>query len=498
MKVFDTASLTPASVFSATDTLHIYNGLDCCVTIEVFEALMNEADEVALETYNFSKALQGPILEMNLRGVRVDREQIAVALESFQKDIAQLSSQLNQIIVEGIGLKPLNPNSPKQLKDLFYGALQLKPIRVRDKTTGLMKDTLNRDALEKLQSYFYAGPLIAHILKVRDFSKKVGFLKTNISEDGRIRTAFNIAGTVTGRLASSSNEFSEGSNLQNIDRRLRRVFVADPGYKFCNVDLEQGDSRNVGALHLALFDDPTYLNACESGDLHTAVAKLVWKDLKWTGNLKEDRAIAEQIFYRDMSYRDLAKRLGHGTNYLGQPATMAKHTKVAVGIIKHFQADYFRGFPAMPKWHKYIEEELLRTGQLTTLFNRRRWFFGRRTDATTLRDATAYVPQSMTAEQVNRALLNIWRKNIAQPLTQVHDSLLFQYPEHLEAEIIPKILAEMNVPITLPNGRVFIVPAEAKIGWNWADQYKDQDGNIVNPDGLIKWRGSDARKRVVH
>ncbi len=492
MKVFDTASLTPDYADNATNLLHIYNGLDCAITYEIYEKLIAEADETTLKTYDFSKALQGPILEMNLRGVLVDRAAIAEALTSFQADVTRLTTQLNTIITEGVGAPALNPNSPAQLKELFYGTLGLKPIRTRDKTTGLMKDTLNRDAMEKLQSYFYAKPLIAHILKIRDFSKKIGFLKTGISSDGRIRTAFNIAGTVTGRLASSSNEFSEGSNLQNIDRRLRKVFIPDPGYKFCNVDLEQGDSRNVGAIHLALFNDSTYLNACESGDLHTTVAKLVWTNLPWPGDPKGDRKIADQIFYRDLSYRDLAKRLGHGTNYLGTPATMAMHTKVAVAIIKQFQYDYFRAFPAMKKWHDEVARVLLAEGKLTTLFGRRRWFFGRRDEPQTLREAVAYCPQSMTADQINTALLKIWRSNIAQPLLQVHDSLLFQYPEHAEAEVIPQILEQLKVPITLPSGRVFVVPGEAKVGWNWADSAAD------NPQGLMKWRGTDARTRVIY
>ena len=42
--------------------------------------------------------------------------------------------------------------------------------------------------------------------------------------------------------------------------------------------------------------------------------------------------------------------------------------------------------------------------------NRKRWFFGRRSDPSTLREAIAYDPQSSLAEIVNQAMLNIWRK----------------------------------------------------------------------------------------
>jgi hypothetical protein len=121
----------------------------------------------------------------------------------------------------------------------------------------------------------------------RDLGKSIGFLETAIDPDGRIRSDLKIAGTVTGRFASSITDFGTGTNLQNVTESLRSVFVADPGYKFANLDLEQGDSRNVGAICWNLFcDNPdwdertagAYLDACESGDLHTTVAKMAYKN----------------------------------------------------------------------------------------------------------------------------------------------------------------------------------------------------------------------------
>jgi DNA polymerase I-like protein with 3'-5' exonuclease and polymerase domains len=47
-----------------------------------------------------------------------------------------------------------------------------------------------------------------------------------------MRTSYNIAGTRTGRLSSSFSEFgASGTNFQNIEERLREIFVADPGHK---------------------------------------------------------------------------------------------------------------------------------------------------------------------------------------------------------------------------------------------------------------------------
>lgn len=96
----------------------------------------------------------------------------------------------------------------------------------------------------------------------------------------------------------------------------------------------------------------------------------------------------------------------------------------------------------------------------------------------------------MTAEEINKGMLDVWRANKVQLLVQVHDSILFQFPEHLEEEIVPWALQTLRIPLDLPGGRRFVVPTEAKVGWNWGDQ------NENNPDGLVKWKGGDARKRT--
>ena len=121
---------------------------------------------------------------------------------------------------------------------------------------------------------------------------------------------------------------------------------------------------------------------------------------------------------------------------------------------------------------------------------------GRPKDDATIREAIAYAPQSMTAEEINIGLLRIWRARKVQLLTQVHDSILFQYPEHLEDEIIPWALETLKAPLELTAGRHFCVPTEAKVGWNWGDVEYNKDGSVSgNPDGLIKYKGHDTRKR---
>jgi hypothetical protein len=260
--------------------------------------------------------------------------------------------------------------------------------------------------------------------------------------------------------------------------------------KFAYIDLEQAESRLVGAIEWNLFHDGTYLDACESGDLHTSVCRLAWGDgLKWTGNLKLDKALAETPFYRQHSHRHMAKVLGHGTNYSGQPHTMAKHTKLDAGLIAEFQSKYFAAFPSHKRWHAHVASQLRQFGNISSLTGRRRWFLGKRTDDATVREAIAYDPQGSVADILNKGMLQVWRLRLCQLLLQVHDAILIQYPEDLEDKIVPLVMKEILVPVELRHNRKLVIPSEAKVGWNWAS-YSES-----NVDGLKQWVGTDARKR---
>jgi DNA polymerase I len=487
LKIYKTHELTPATLpLSETDKLWLYNGLDACVTAEVRDVLIPQLDKLSADTYWFERDLQGPILDMRLRGVRVDLKRREEVLSEYESRVRRVSATLDEIIASGItDGESINWRSPQQLSRLLYEILRLPSVVRHGRVT------VNRNALEKLQEHFFAQPIIAHILFLRDLAKKIDVLKTEVDPDGRVRTSYNIAGTTTGRLSSSLSDFGTGGNLQNIEELLREIFISDPGMKFAYIDLEQAESRLVGAIEWNLFHDGTYLDACESGDLHTTVCRLAWGDkLKWTGNIKADRDLAEQPFYRQHSYRHMAKVLGHGTNYNGQPFTMAAHTKLEQKYISDFQLVYFRAFPAHKRWHAAVEETLRRDGFLVSLSGRRRWFFGRRDDGSTIREAIAYDPQGSVGDILNRGMLQVWRTRQVQVLLQVHDAILIQYPEEKEDEIVPAMCKSILFPVPLSHGRTLVIPAEAKTGWNWGAFH------AKNLDGLKKFTGHDDRQRV--
>ena len=285
---------------------NLYNGLDCAVTIETFDEISTHLDNHTAATYNFSLALQAPVIEMQMRGVLVDQQRKAEVIDEYVNTIDRLERQLDRIVLDGVGLLTFNWRSPADLKLLFYDKLGL-PVQYKRGVA-----TADRGAREKLAVYQTAEPILNHINAISDLAKKVSVLRTTIDPDGRIRTSYNIAGTNTGRFSSSFSVFGDGTNLQNIEESLRSIFIADKGMKFAKLDAKSGESFCVGAIEWNLFHDPRYLDACESGDPHTAVARICWPELGWTGDYIQDKAIAERPYYRHYSYRFMCKKLGHG------------------------------------------------------------------------------------------------------------------------------------------------------------------------------------------
>lgn len=492
VKIVNTAELD-FSTLNEDENHWVYNGLDATVTAEVFNTVYPMIDDTARKTYEFSKSLQAPVAEMQLRGMLINKNRRHKVLTEMRRNVERLEAQLEQLIVGGVGVPMINWRSPAQKINLLYDVMGL-PVQKKRNTNGVYAPTVERDALEKLQMYYIAEPILNHLILLADLGKSIGFLETVSDPDGRMRSDLKIPGTVTGRFASSATDFGTGTNLQNVTESLRSIFVADPGYKFANLDLEQGDSRNVGAICWNLFcDHPdwdertagAYLDACESGDLHTLVTYLTHPYLPW--GTAPDREIAERLCYRHFDYRFMSKKAGHGSNYLGSPPAISKETKFPIPLIRDFQEKYFQAFPCILGWHETIRYRLEHFAQITNLFGRRRFFFGRPKDRSTWKDAAAYEGSSATSDEINTGIMNIWRANKVQLLMQVHDNILFQFPEEQENEIIPWAIEALKVPLLLKKDREFVVPTEAKTGWNWGNFSED------NPDGLKKWKGGDDR-----
>jgi DNA polymerase I-like protein with 3'-5' exonuclease and polymerase domains len=514
MNLLDTATLTHDNILpDASANLQVYCSLDSCVALEAFGAINRELGPPP-QIYSFTRAMQGPYLEMMGRGFRVDEIARRNAAAGLRVRIEALTDRLNRICAPLLDGPLIGPGKKlphfSVLQELFYRRMHIPEVWLSQK--GERKLSTNREALEKIEEYAYAAPIVALILLIRDLYKQLQVFEEDIDPDLRHRSSYNITGTETGRPSSSENAFGTGGNAQNIAPSLRYVFIADRGMKMGVVDLEQVEARDVGFICGCLFGDWSYLDACESGDLHTTNAALIWPEWNWPSAPAARRHLAEETkVYRDYSARDMAKRGGHLSNYSGTAYTAARSLRVEQSFMDDFQARYVRGRPervvrgrhepaiepafgCIARYWQWIAQELQTKRSLTNLFGRKRDFFGRSNDAATHREAIAFLPQSTTADRMNLGLWRCWRHMPQiQVLAQTYDSITFQYSESANEEaIIEEVLERVRVELRSPReGRTYVVPGEAKVGWNWGN-YDPR----VNTEGLKKYKRGVPDNRV--
>jgi DNA polymerase-1 len=509
VKIYSTSNL-PA--LDAHNTLLAYCGLDSLLTHEIWQKLEPQLDDV----YRFERLQLGPVMSLMRRGFAVDEaaRDAAVLGPTGLSARAYRLGGMTRIVKGGKGTwkitdenallqrlakiiwgEGLNYHSDTQLKAFFYGDHGLRIPEIKESKKGVTKVVVNRNALEKIVDGYVRGAFFAAIiLRLRDLEKQIEVLTKGLSPDGRFVPSYNIGGTDTWRWSSSKHPYRHSSNGQNIDPALRHIFVADPGRLFLYTDLQGAESRVVAYLS----GDAAYIRAVESGDVHTAVAKMVWPELPWTGDAKKDREIADQEYWNGKSYRDISKMCGHASNYFATPWTIARQGKIAVAVAEEFQRKYFKAFPGIRKWQQWVAGQLQEHGQITNPFGMTRTFWDREWDDATLRKAIAFGPQSTVGTLLNVGLYQVWQTlepHDAWVHAQIHDAIVSSVEEKKLDTVGRSILHLLTVPIEVTDihgvQRTLVIPPEAEVGRNWGKQVFDKAGNLVgNPEGLRKWKPS--------
>src|SRR6266849_10173818 len=107
MKIINTSEVQPDDL-TPWERDQVYNGQDTTITMEVFEAIHSQLDNHTAATYRFSKDLQGPCLEMRLRGVLVDKARKAQVIDEYFDTLDQLERNLDRIVLDGVGMMKFN------------------------------------------------------------------------------------------------------------------------------------------------------------------------------------------------------------------------------------------------------------------------------------------------------------------------------------------------------------------------------------------------------
>jgi DNA polymerase-1 len=385
-----------------------------------------------------------------------------IELNGVLIDANMLNSQSNEIGMKLVALenqayalagRPFNLSSPKQLQEILFGNLGIKPT----KKTPSGAPSTDEDVLQELA---LDHPLPKVLLEYRGLAKLKSTYTDKLpkminSQTGRVHTSYNQAVAITGRLASSD------PNLQNIPvrtqegRRIREAFIAPQGSHIVSADYSQIELRIMA--HLS--KDEGMLQAfANNEDIHRATAAEIFG--------VERSAV-------DNEQRRYAKVINFGLIYGMSAFGLAQNLNIDRGAAANYIERYFARYPRVKAYMENTRTEAKQKGYVETYFGRRLWVpeinspnVQRRNGAE--RAAINAPMQGTAADLIKLAMIAVdqWLKDEklqTKLIMQVHDELVLEVPEGELALVkvkLPELMqgvAKLDVPLL----------AEVGVGGNW-------------------------------
>ena len=435
----------------AIDVASEYAAEDADITLQLHQALFPQIEGDAKLAHIYGEIempVSGILFTMERHGVLIDRQMLNQQSHELGQKLMALEQQ-----AFGLAGQPFNLGSPKQLQEILFGKLGIKPL----KKTPSGAPSTDEDVLQELALDY---PLPKVILEYRGMAK----LKSTYTDKlpkmidpntGRVHTSYSQAVAVTGRLASSD------PNLQNIPvrtaegRRIREAFIAPPGSCIVSADYSQIELRIMA--HLS--QDEGLLQAFAAGeDIHRATAAEIF-------GVERDAVSSEQRRY--------AKVINFGLIYGMSAFGLAQNLNIERSAAASYIERYFARYPGVRDYMDSTRAQAKAQGYVETYFGRRLWVPEinspngmRRAGAE--RAAINAPMQGTAADLIKLAMIAVqgWlekEKLQSKLIMQVHDELVLEVPEAelaLVKEKLPQLMqgvARLDVPLL----------AEVGVGANW-------------------------------
>lgn len=355
-----------------------------------------------------------PVLaQMEMHGVKVDRDALSRMSNSFAQKMAGLEAGIHEIVG-----RPFNVASPKQLGEILFDEMGLEMPDGKKPSTGKTGAySTGADVLEDLATIHDLPRLILdwrQLAKLK--STYTDALQEHINaETGRVHTSYSIAGANTGRLASTD------PNLQNIPvrseegRRIREAFIADEGKVLVSLDYSQIELRILA--HVAKID--ALKQAFKDGvDIHAQTASEMF-----------------DVPLEDMTpdIRSQAKAINFGVIYGISGFGLARNLRIPRKEAQGFIDRYFERFPGIRTYMDQTVQFAKDHDYVETLFGRRintPEINAKGPQAGFAKRAAINAPiQGTAADVIRRAMIRMPDAIAdipAKMLLQVHDELIFE------------------------------------------------------------------------
>ncbi len=437
------------------DEATAYAAEDADITLRLWQQFKPQLHRAQVTTVyeTLERPLVPVLAEMEMYGIKVDREVLSRMSNAFAQKMAGLEAEIHELAGE-----TFNVGSPAQLGEILFDKMGLEGGK-KGKTG---KYSTGADILEDLAT---EHELPRRVLDWRQLSKLkstyTDALQTHINPDtGRVHTSYSITGANTGRLASTD------PNLQNIPvrteegRRIREAFIAEPGNVLVSLDYSQIELRILA--HIAEID--ALKQAFADGlDIHAMTASEMF-----------DVPLDEMT----SDIRRQAKAINFGVIYGISGFGLARNLRIPRAEAQGFIDRYFERFPGIRRYMDNTVEFAKEHGFVQTLFGRKihtTEIAAKGPRAGFAKRAAINAPiQGTAADVIRRAMVQMPDAIADLPakmLLQVHDELLFEVAEDAvdqTIEVARNVMEGAADPAVKLDVKLTV---DAGQGANWAEAH---------------------------
>lgn len=431
----------------AEELLVDYAAEDADVVRRLYPLLREKLEQEQQEKlfWEVEMPLVGVLERMEREGVQLDVQRLHEVSEKLTNDLRETEDA----IFHWAG-HSFNVSSPKQVGVVLFEELGL---HAKGKKTKTNTYSTSEEVLSKCVGQH---PIVQKVLDYRGLKKLIGTYTEALPElvypDGRLRTSYNQAVTVTGRLSSSD------PNLQNIPIRsamgqeIRSAFVPRSSeFTFLSADYSQIELR----LMAHFSQDEHLIKAFVEGeDVHRSTAARIY-------NVAPEEVTPLQ--------RSHAKTANFGIIYGISAYGLSQRLNIDPSEASALISSYFENYPAVRAYMDECVQKARKLGYTETLLGRRRYLPDINSRSATVRqfaerNAVNAPIQGTAADLIKVAMIRIdakmrERNMKSRMIMQVHDELNFDayLPEVDEL----RALVHQEMCQAIPNLRV---PLEVEIG----------------------------------
>jgi DNA polymerase-1 len=376
------------------------------------------------------------VVDIRLRGIKVDRSRLEQALKAYETGRRQMAARLR----EDLNAPKVNFASQSQLLKALVGV-------------GLTLTDTNKETLGAV-----AHSIAGAITRYRAVTNLCATLKSwliGLDGDNRLYPPLNPLGADTGRFSCKK------PNLLAVprDSDLRGCFIPDDP----NLVLIEADYANIEMRIAAFFAGESRMLEIfrNGGDVHGETAERV---------------------LHDRQARQAAKPINFGSIYGGGSERLRSTARTEFGIeftpeqAKQYHKGFFTTYPNLRRWHEAAKGASAKLTYGATAYGRRRW-----ADPEDSKDvwnwnrfqlATNFEVQGAGTDALKIALARLYQEfagSSTRILLPVHDAILVQTSRQQVKKVAEIVCETMRAAFREFLGDDFPVAVEHKISRRWGE-----------------------------